>query len=697
MTARNFYVPGNHALNTNGIAIPGATASLYTTGTTTPVAFYSDSALSVSLGSTITANGAGRFPTAYGADTTAYRLILKDADGAELDGGDIDPFYFGSIYVNDSSNPVSVLDYIPPQYHAAIAARASTVDVASYIQDAVDAIDALGGGTLRFEAGTHKVGSYISLPDSVTISGKGPRSSIITCAHAGGGGANASEDLRNGSVFVSSFTSNGSNTAQIKIRDIGITSTNALNVGAAYYDNCGTFIHVENVRVSGFKYGVVLDQSELADIDLCNFDLQTAAGVWLVNGNSLKAGNSQQFTNRISVKRSQFNAGVGVYGILDDGGTVHAYEDNNYNGCLNSIRVAGVEGLSIIGGEWEGSTGSTLVIEYRRSDDLSGVGACTGVSIHGGLMVPLAGQKAIDVVSGSVSLGGGWQCSTSVGAISVANANVSFGSASELMQVGAGALMDADWAAGFTRDGISYLAAAPAARYHRKGELVLNNNPGSASVLGWHCTVSGTPGTWVAINTLLADGNNTLTSTATYNAATGANPSLTVTQGGVSVVCGGVGSVGYVQSIGGALYINAGGNNVQLATNAHVFTATAQTSAASIKSTHATGGIGYDTGAGGAVTQITSRTTGVTLNKACGAITLFSAAGSTTAASFTVTNSAVAATDTVVICQKSGADKYNVRVSAVGAGSFEVTFATISGTTTEQPVFNFAVIKAVAA
>ena len=87
----------------------------------------------------------------------------------------------------------------------------------------------------------------------------------------------------------------------------------------------------------------------------------------------------------------------------------------------------------------------------------------------------------------------------------------------------------------------------------------------------------------------------------------------------------------------------------------------------------------------------------VTVNKAAGAITLVSAAGSTTPASFTVTNSAVAATDVVVLSQKSGTDKLSLDVTAVGAGSFEITFHTHSGTTTEQPVINFAVIKAVAA
>lgn len=117
----------------------------------------------------------------------------------------------------------------------------------------------------------------------------------------------------------------------------------------------------------------------------------------------------------------------------------------------------------------------------------------------------------------------------------------------------------------------------------------------------------------------------------------------------------------------------------------------------SILSTGATSGIGYATGAGGAVTQDTSRTTGVTLNKVCGAITLFSAAGSATYATFTVTNSAVAATDTIIVNQKSGTDKYIILVTKVAAGSFDITFATTGGTTTEQPVFNFAVIKAVAA
>jgi len=109
------------------------------------------------------------------------------------------------------------------------------------------------------------------------------------------------------------------------------------------------------------------------------------------------------------------------------------------------------------------------------------------------------------------------------------------------------------------------------------------------------------------------------------------------------------------------------------------------------------GGLGYTTGSGGAVTQLTSRTTGVTLNKTNGAITLFSAAGSITATTFTVTNSTVAATDVIHVSQKSGTNLYIAMVTATAAGSFNITFYTTGGVATDAPVFNFAVIKAVTA
>ena len=121
------------------------------------------------------------------------------------------------------------------------------------------------------------------------------------------------------------------------------------------------------------------------------------------------------------------------------------------------------------------------------------------------------------------------------------------------------------------------------------------------------------------------------------------------------------------------------------------------TSATSVFSSSPSAGIGYSAGAGSTVTQTTSRTTSVSISAVTGAITLVSAAGSATYQSFTVNNTSVFSTDVIIVNQQSGTDKYIILVTQVSNFSFQITFATTGGTTTEQPVFNFAVIKGVAA
>lgn len=121
------------------------------------------------------------------------------------------------------------------------------------------------------------------------------------------------------------------------------------------------------------------------------------------------------------------------------------------------------------------------------------------------------------------------------------------------------------------------------------------------------------------------------------------------------------------------------------------------TSATSVFSSSPSAGIGYSAGAGSTVTQTTSRTTSVSISAVTGAITLVSAAGSATYQSFTVNNTSVSSTDVIIVNQQSGTDKYIILVTQVSNFSFQITFATTGGTTTEQPVFNFAVIKGVAA
>ena len=113
-------------------------------------------------------------------------------------------------------------------------------------------------------------------------------------------------------------------------------------------------------------------------------------------------------------------------------------------------------------------------------------------------------------------------------------------------------------------------------------------------------------------------------------------------------------------------------------------------------------GIGYATGAGSTVTQLTNRATGVTINAICGNIVTMNTSLSAGAeVLFTVTNSSVAAGDVVAISCKGGqtADTSFPYVYTVAAGSFIIALHNRNASTadTGAMTINFAIIKAVTA
>ncbi len=119
-----------------------------------------------------------------------------------------------------------------------------------------------------------------------------------------------------------------------------------------------------------------------------------------------------------------------------------------------------------------------------------------------------------------------------------------------------------------------------------------------------------------------------------------------------------------------------------------------------VVSTSPTAGIGYGTGAGGTVTQITSKATTVVLNKICGNVISHNASlAGAASVSFTLTNSTIAAGDVVVVGVKSGAATglYTAAVTATAAGSCQITITNIGSTAGEVVTVNFSVQKAVAA
>jgi hypothetical protein len=108
------------------------------------------------------------------------------------------------------------------------------------------------------------------------------------------------------------------------------------------------------------------------------------------------------------------------------------------------------------------------------------------------------------------------------------------------------------------------------------------------------------------------------------------------------------------------------------------------------------GQLGYTAEASGTVTQLTDKSTGVTLNKSAGQITLNGAAlANITNVSFTLTNNTISAKDVIVLSVASGATAgaYNCWISSKTTGSCTITIRNLSGgSLSEAFVLNFAVI-----
>lgn len=106
------------------------------------------------------------------------------------------------------------------------------------------------------------------------------------------------------------------------------------------------------------------------------------------------------------------------------------------------------------------------------------------------------------------------------------------------------------------------------------------------------------------------------------------------------------------------------------------------------------GALGYGTGSGGTVTQLTSKSTAVTLNKPTGQIIMNNASlAAGEEVSFSVLNSLVIGLDIPSVVAFNNA-KYSVRVHYIISGSFNIAVKNnTSGTLSEALAINFDITK----
>lgn len=146
-----------------------------------------------------------------------------------------------------------------------------TTDMLPAILAAIAVTAKTGGGTVDFLPGTYFHSAEIPMVKYVRLRGASQIGTLLLSTHTGNG-------------IVSAWSVNGSVAVYEQIENLTIKNTNASNTGAGFVDVGGTYIRLARTKVQGFKFGAILDQTELADIAWCDFQFNLTGGIWLTNG-----------------------------------------------------------------------------------------------------------------------------------------------------------------------------------------------------------------------------------------------------------------------------------------------------------------------------------------------------------------------------------------------------------------------------
>lgn len=367
---------------------------------------------------------------------------------------------------------------------------------------------------------------------------------------------------------------------------------------------------------------------------------------------------------------------------------------------------------------WDGATGrlvqnSALVIA-DTTGDLSGFASGAGLTLHGGGRLAGAdGKIGVGTTAPAALLhveGGTIRIQT--------NSAVEF-EALQLRQVGSGTVVlnmqrdngtPSNWQfnlpQGSTSLGIRNAAGPDLFSLTAAGRVLLGT-----------VTDSANGSLQLATHTTSAGGLGLGTVTSLFTAAAGAAKLERLSGAGqtfaISALGGGTQSLlfegsglnlGGIDADAGSLVLRSATGGATVVIKANGSTAATFDAAqnalfsGNVKSSSATGGIGYAAGAGGAVTQLTSKATGVTLNKVTGQIVLAAdSLAANTIVAFVLTNTAIAAGDIILLNHLSGGTGGAYALNAQSAaGSSAITVRNITaGALAEGITIGFAVIRAV--
>jgi hypothetical protein len=667
-----FILPVIRAEDANGNPLSGAKLYFYATGGLTPAAVYTTSGLSVAHATPVVADSGGMFAPIYLDPSITYRCILKTSGGTTVQ--DIDPYSAsdsssssGTNLFNEMSVISSSADRIQTAGYSAIGEGA-----AAYIYDAaVDAAYVTANPRTSFRTSNSR-GYRLDPQQPLTI-------------QMFGGKADGTASLSAGPYLG---TLGATDNAPALNAALALIAANKVSVGSNNYYRGGARIHFPAAD------GVYDFQSTVDVRCSCTITGDTS-------GNTATWGTALRWRPGMHgiVIHSYASDLSGVLSpaawggpgtILDGLAVVQHGTSNTYTGTYHGIylRVPTIV-TNCFSGHWNGS-------------GFYGLGGVPDSNINRSLLincVSYANEHGIHVDGGDANIITGISCDCSV------NRGYGIFDSSFLGNNWIGCHTDSNGCAhASSHTTVSSMVSYSGNWYYVKvGQTVggsTNAPSGTTADNTWWGYISaggvdaGHPA-WVSGITIREGG--------AYRTDSTGNARSTF------VGCYAEGTNGANYFVQPTMVFSGIFGNPTEAVNVSIFTNLSGVtdlsndfrSRGSVTSNSATSGIGYSTGAGGTVTQLTNKSTGVTLNKICGQITLNNAAlADATNVKFTVTNSAAAATDTVTVNHSSGgtAGAYQVWCSKVAAGSFDVSVRNVSGgSLSEAAVLNFIITKAVAA
>jgi len=262
-------------------------------------------------------------------------------------------------------------------------------DSSSAVNSDIKAALASGGtGYIYVPGGTFLIsGAQILFGNSLAIVGFNRAASVFWCNLPLG-----TSCFRYSNNGTSSPVVNTSGYGQVTVSGITITTSPGFSAtgstAAALELSCEgySYMEVREVRLTGaFKYGLINDGCEVSHYDgdiIDNSGPANSINFWIVNGPDRVSGQSQGFSNLVTIENDQLNGGT--YGLVDDGGSNHSIRDTNINGNGTPMRIAGAQAFGI------------------DRDDMENAGIQTGIANIDFESTTLAGAAAGESVGGTI-------------------------------------------------------------------------------------------------------------------------------------------------------------------------------------------------------------------------------------------------------------------------------------------------------